>query len=370
MFTRPRKHILLEVLSCLLLLPQVSFTQVNNNSIANRILLTVDEEPFQSSTNQSTVEWECINKKLTERCLIYHNDQWFTFSPPHNGTFYLNISEQLCRKKYGVQVLLIEGNPCETSTYKLLHCESFTNQSDTFIQLSNLRTDTQYLINIDGFLGDVCGFKIQVGNRPNGLPLKSKSLDTLRLTAKREKEVVLLQWKIDEHMADSLNYFEVYRQLSSATKTSKQATIPLHFNALGQRLTEYEFLDSLDVPATYLYSVIGVFHDEKERMLLDEQEVHFSNDSKSVAKQYFSASIPLDYKKKGDVDFLIMNAATGEVLFKQICHACSEQVITLDLTNEVRLGVTRFWIETLHSKTKEQHRYIFYLDKEGKLVRK
>lgn len=353
-----------------LFLSHQAFAQVVNDNISERSSLTLDAAPVFSTTDQSTVEWACINKKLTQKCLIYHNDQWFTFTPPQAGTFYLNVSNQECRKKFGVQVLLIEGNPCETSTYKLLHCESFTNQSDTFIRLDSLQANKSYLINIDGFLGDICGFEIQVATKPKGLPLKANSLDTLNFALRLNENIVTLQWTVDEGLLDSLDYIEVYKQASGDFKNRLLSVIPLQYNALGKVLNEYSKVDTLTKPDTYTYSLIGVFHNNHNRILLDQEKIGFWPRYAVEEKKRYLASVLLDYTKKADIDFLVMNAATDEVLFKRTCTACSNEVVDLDVTSEVLRGVFRFRIELYNTKTKVLKQMIFLLNRKGELVLK
>src|SRR3954465_1716422 len=130
--------------------------QVENNSFKDRIHLVADAPLRHSTTAKATVEWACVNKALTNKCLVYHNDQWFYFTLEAAGNYYLNISGQKCRDKRAVQVLIIEGNPCETPNYRILECVSRGLQSDVFIPLQSLRAKTLYLVNIDGFLGDYC----------------------------------------------------------------------------------------------------------------------------------------------------------------------------------------------------------------------
>lgn len=129
------------------------FGQVSNNNIDARIALGIDGEVFTSTTAQSNVEWQCISKSLTNQCLVYHNDQWFSFEAAVNGRYFLNITGQQCRDKKGIQVLLIEGDPCKTQTYRLLKCVSKLPSEDTYVVLDGIRSGISYLINIDGFLG-------------------------------------------------------------------------------------------------------------------------------------------------------------------------------------------------------------------------
>ena len=73
-----------------------------------------------------------INKELTNKCVIYHNDQWFTSEANIGGTYYLNISSQKRRAAKGIQAIIIEGNSCEDATYKVLHCIPQISQQDVF----------------------------------------------------------------------------------------------------------------------------------------------------------------------------------------------------------------------------------------------
>src|SRR5688572_29456322 len=123
----------------------ISFTisgQVSNNSISSRTELILDAPGTHSTTANSSVEWECVNKSLTNKCLIYHNDQWFHFTPQANGKFFLNISSQQCRDLQGIQVVVIEGNPCEVKTYRILKCIPKVFQDDVFIELDSLLAKT------------------------------------------------------------------------------------------------------------------------------------------------------------------------------------------------------------------------------------
>lgn len=351
----------------LLVLPRLCVAQVGNNTIAERLTLQLNADPLYSTTDHSTVEWQCINKELTERCLIYHNDQWFSFLAPQSGTLFLNIAEQVCKKQFGVQVLVIEGNPCETSSYKLLHCESFTNQSDTFIELDSLKQGTQYLVNIDGFLADICEFTIQLDSKPKGIPLKTKSLDTLQLSASRVQHVVTLTWEMPPTLLDSLNYFDVYRQNKSDFKKERRVQVALRYNTLGKAISLYTYSDTLKEYGMYTYSIVGVFEQEVKRLLLDEQRISFLEEKNLIHKRRFILSVQLESKKKEDIDFLVMNATTGEVLFKRTCITCSNQLLDFDVTKEVVLGVSQFRIESFHTKTRKQHQYMYALDAQGNL---
>src|SRR6218665_2753576 len=116
----------MRIVKCLLFFISASIlpvgAQVPNNQINQRYHLSLNEEPVFSTTSNSSVEWKCINKALTNKCLVYHNDQWFTFAVDKDGTYYINLSGQVCKKKLGTQLILIEGNPCEIKSYRIRRC--------------------------------------------------------------------------------------------------------------------------------------------------------------------------------------------------------------------------------------------------------
>jgi hypothetical protein len=97
--------------------------QVTNNNIQNGSQLVLDAAYTPSSTDHATVEWDCINRSLkaiTHKCLIYHNDQWFTFNATQSGKYYLNIALKRCRDSKGIQAIVLQGNPCITKQYEIL----------------------------------------------------------------------------------------------------------------------------------------------------------------------------------------------------------------------------------------------------------
>lgn len=179
------------------------FGQVSNNRIQNRILLKLDSGWYSSSTSNSDVEWDCVNKALTNKCLIYHNDQWFTIKPSGPGPYYLNISNQECKKLYGVQVVIIEGDPCKTDSYRLKKCIPFTDQSDFHLRLDSLDTNQEYLINIDGYLGDLCQFMIGFSSAPNGLSVDARKLNTVSVFVTQQDSIVSISWNFMTHSSFS-----------------------------------------------------------------------------------------------------------------------------------------------------------------------
>jgi hypothetical protein len=124
----------------------------------------------------------------------------------------------LCRDFRGIQVVVIEGNPCEIKSYRILQCIPKINQDDVFIELDSLKGGMQYLVNIDGFLGDFCEFKIQLSKALRGLPRVVENLDTLGMQASLQGREVTIRWSVHESVAEEIMSFAIYRSASDDQK--------------------------------------------------------------------------------------------------------------------------------------------------------
>ncbi len=338
--------------------------QVSNNNIKDRTELVLDAHPLRSSTANSSVEWQCVNKSLTNKCLIYHNDQWFHFTPQKNGKFFLNISSQKCRDLQGVQVVVIEGNPCEVETYRILKCIPKIYQDNVFIELDSVQANTLYLVNIDGFLKDFCELDIQLSSKPSGLPLQSKHLNALRLKADVNQEIVQIQWHVDQSVHDQISHFELYRLKSGDVKSTLRSTLYTNNNSLGSYNEDYSYTDTLIVRGNYQYKVIGVEKESEDRLLLDQVSIN----SNGLPQKYKWIQIPLSFSKKGDLDISVINPYTDALLYAQTFEYIVPEIFSINLTKFVNQGIKRFWIKIRQVKTKEFRQYTYQINDLGDLV--
>ena len=88
--------------------------QVANDNIENRRVLRA-EELVTSSTTDCTVQRSCVDERLTGKCIEYHNDQWFEFTPTTSGRYFINIGGQKCRDVRGVQLVVLTGQVPESA---------------------------------------------------------------------------------------------------------------------------------------------------------------------------------------------------------------------------------------------------------------
>jgi hypothetical protein len=245
-----------------------SHGQVSNDDINNRSTLTLNAAPMTSTTHDATVEWDCVNKSMTRKCLVYHNDQWFTFTPAHDGRYFINLSVQSCSDLRGIQAIVIEGNPCQVSTYRLVTCIDQIRHAETYIQLDSAHANTPYLINIDGFLEDYCDFTIQFSSKPQGIPVNARSAEALSLTVKKHPSINVLKWRLTSDLMDSIESFEVNRISDDRLSAIQIATVSIISNTRGVAELEYFYRDTISTPVVG-YEILGKMRDER-RILLDK----------------------------------------------------------------------------------------------------
>lgn len=338
--------------------------QVVNNSIRDRLELKLNGQSTPSSTANSTVEWSCINKVLTKKCLVYHNDLWFHFTPPVSGKYFLNLSSQQCKNLFGVQMIVIEGNPCEIKTYKILQCIPKIFQDDAFVQLDSLKANTLYLVNIDGFLGDFCEFNIQFSTRPAGLPQQNTSLDTLNLEAQSNGKLILLKWRANQLLMDDISHFEVHRLKKGEAKSNLTSIISAKGNALGNFVEDYSMYDTLSTSGIYQYKIIGVERNSEGRVFLDQVNIHF----KPTPSKELLVKIPFKFDSKGRVEVFVINKSDNELLDYSVYEYVTPESRSINLTKFFDYGIRNFWIKIRHTKSKELKQFIYSINEDSEPV--
>jgi hypothetical protein len=346
-----------------------SEAQVPNNSISNRLHLGVEGPVLTSSTANASVEWECINKSLTNKCLIYHNDQWFDFSVPSIGKYYLNVSSQSCKERRGVQMVIIEGNPCEIKTYKILACLSQVRQDDVFVALDSLRPGMLYLVNIDGFLGDQCDFKLQLSRNPAGLPLKAEG--TVPGTSQQSPHIKI-RWHVSRDSIDGFEKFIVYKRRKSEPKAVKLEEQTILFNAYGSPLLHYETSDSLKAEGTYTYLVYGVGKMTLVPTLLAQREINYKaprRDLTTVRAQR-TISIKTIFPEKTIFELMVFDNRTGTTLLRSKREFdLTGETIKVDVGEFLDRGVTSFLILLSDPNTREPREFYYHVGINGQLIK-
>jgi hypothetical protein len=341
-----------------------AFAQVSNNNIEDRLQLAFNK-PTHSTTAGASVQWKCINKALTNKCLVYHNDQWFSFNVDKPGNYYINISSQACRDSKGVQMIVIEGNPCQVSTYKILECISQIRTEDVFIELPSLKGNTEYLINVDGFLGDFCEFNIEFSNKPKGLPRIDVNLDTLKIDTRMEQKIVTMKWTIDEGMAKELREFKIVRN------SSVVGELNMGRNAYGVPNLAYEFIDTLKKEGNYKYNIYGVRSSDNIPLLLSQRK--FTLESERVRQKSTAAKVlPLRmmFKEHDLFSLRLYNYDGDHLLWKHDGEAQGEgELFMIDPQPYVEYGLRKFQLLVLDGDGNKVDEIYFRVDGDGVIIK-
>lgn len=345
------------------------YGQSANDNIRERSKLILDDEYTSSSTREATVEWNCINKSLTNRCLTYHNDQWFSFSVARPGKYYLNISSQFCKDDNGIQAIVIEGNPCEINTYKVLQCIPRIRQQDIYIEFDFLKTNVSYLVNIDGFLGDYCTFDIQLSSRASGFSHIAENLDTLDLLAQTKNGIATLTWKLPDEFADDLHRFEVHRYLSGGKKSVLIKSLPPNLNSLGLAQKEYSLIDTLPSDNSFTYEIAGLLKDGR-KVLLDLETVNVHHKVPSTNQHVLDFT--LEYKDGTDLQILLINKSDGRVL-RQSSFPYNKVLDTnqrIFVGEYVKAGIFNFIVRVVNVKAHQKTDLAFLVSPDGVVLEK
>ena len=227
---------------------------VPNDHIANRLPLTVGH-PRESRTDGCTVEWPCVDERLTGRRIDYHNDQWFSFRPPRAGQYFINIGGQQCRDVRGVQlVVLTAGEVCRPGTYTILSATSLGTQDDVFVPLTATEAGQEILLCVDGYLHDFCRFRLSLDTVAVGLPAEpAPPASTTEQTSARR---VALTWRLPAALAAATG-FGVYCRADNAARAERRATVPVRRNAAGAVELAYTAPDTLPAPGRYEYRIVA-----------------------------------------------------------------------------------------------------------------
>jgi hypothetical protein len=329
-------------------LSNVAFSQVINDDIANRVKLELNKS-FSSTTVNCTVEANCIDEQLTGKCIVYHNDQWFYFIADSSGTYFLNLSGQHCRDQLGVQVVVIDGTPCDVSTYKILDCYSAANHDDVFIRLNGLIAGRSYLINLDGYLHDFCSFVVEISNEPKGLPTDIVPGSSARLS--RSKKTNTLEWTISADTAAVTDFFEIWKN-SGQAKSVLAGSVSVERNTRGATRLIYSFQDSSSAVPQH-YKIVGVGDGSRFSIA----DIQVPGDSlQPDNSEMNNIELVLDYRQHSPITILIFDDVSGNLL--QNAHFDFDRKKHSKLLYYVgelrKQGIRAFRIEVINNRDKEK----------------
>jgi hypothetical protein len=341
-----------------------AFAQIANDNIEERLQLDLNK-PIHSSTAGTNVQWKCINKALTNKCLVYHNDQWFQFMVAKAGDYFINIAAQKCRDSKGIQVIIIEGNPCQVSSYKILECISQIRTEDVFVEVPSLKANVQYLVNVDGFLGDFCEFNIELSDKPKGLPRKDVNLDTLKIESRIEQKVVTMKWTLDEKLAQDIREFRIVRNsdVIGAIATGR--------NAYGRAAKDYNFIDTLKDPGVYNYNIYGIRERDEMPLLLSQRKFTVEKPVAFKEKQTIKVlPLRLMFKEHEMFELRLYNYDGDHLLWKHDGEAQGEgELFMIDPQPYVAYGLKKFQLLVLDGDGNRIDEIYFRVASDGSIIK-
>jgi hypothetical protein len=359
------------VFSLCLVAAVIGRAQVNNDRVANRIRLEPDAPPIHTTTAGSTVEWDCLNQALTGKCLVYHNDQWYSFQVKEPQSYFLNLSRLACRGGNGIQVILIEGNPCETRNYRVLQCIRQIKNEEVFVPLGMVTANMTYLIEIDGFDGDHCDFDIQIARRPSGLPMKFEELqksDAAVNVGSQKDSLVNISWRVSPGLVDQLDQFRMYR-LAEGDIVRLERIVPSSRNAYGKPLEAYHLQDTLTTPGDYVYRVVG-FPYSGAPILMTETRISYVKKQKPPP---VSQSIVIDpgFSQRSEYAVRVYESQQLTVIHavNGIFDPAQPAPIEIDMKEFIAKGHRAYMVVLINKTTRETVELYYRVDGRGSVVK-
>ncbi|MFC7666018.1 hypothetical protein ACFQT0_25890 [Hymenobacter humi] len=293
--------------------------QVPNDNIENRQRLRA-EEVVTSSTTGCTVQRDCVDERLTGKCIEYHNDQWFEFTPATSGRYFVNIGGQKCRDVRGVQLVVLTGQPCQPATYRILSCTSLGTQDDVFVTLDSLRAGQPYLLDVDGYLKDFCQFTLQVSTKAAGMPVSYFPPNPTRVLP-TASPVVELRWTLPDSL-DAAPACRVMRREVHQYRSTEVRLVPVQRDTYGRPVLEYVITDTLPGPGIYDYQVVTTRGDTGPAPVRLRQWWYGYGSGSTLPGVATANSavlaLPLrKYPAKSNLSVVITNPGNGQVLLSR-----------------------------------------------------
>lgn len=327
--------------------------QVINDKMEKAIPLDWDT-PHRSSTAECTVDWPCLNTKMTGQCISYHNDQWFIVPDPKPAGFYINIYGQDCRDIQGTQLVAFTGKACEPDTYVPYGCISPSTQDDFNLHIQGNGIPGPLWVNVDGYLHDFCSFTIVVSDKPKGftmnesLPVTTTKKDTLG--------AFIIEWKHIDSI-DVRNYYVYQRAKSEPRFQLKQSYSPHQF-AYGQGEGKYRYIFKPENEEAQYFNVVA---EKTNGSLINIGEYSYSPEYKKRDINFIT--IPLAFRDGTPVSVLIFDKETKKTLKKlKFKYSSSDNnQLRIDVRKYKKKGTMLLGVEVTDLKKNQSRSYQFQL---------
>ncbi|MBL3655479.1 hypothetical protein [Fulvivirga sediminis] len=337
-----------------------SCSQSPNDDMARAQLLEIGKQ-VASNTQNNTVEQACIDESLTDKCIKYHNDQWYFFYTEEFTHLYINIQRQQCRDLLGVQLVVLEGELCAPDTYSIVDCVSLATQDDIYVELKELKAHNRYWLVVDGYLHDFCSFEIELAPEPKGF--SAQQLNMLHnYQSVMEGSHVTLNWSIPDSVLVNSSSTLVYKRAKDVFRYSLLAEVPIKYNAFGTAQKQYSYTDSLKRPGYYYYRLVLQNNSGKK--------YYVAESSYRITESKDKILVPLDCKRDDQIVMEVRDEQGGEPIdiFKFYYSQAEHQPFVLFTETYKKKGIK--YLEIKVANRDDDYVQTYYADLETGLVKK
>jgi hypothetical protein len=212
-------------------------------------------------------------------------------------------------------------------------------------------------VNVDGYLGDFCGFEIQVSRTPKGLPLATPDPVAVPVRADKRENRLTVRWQLPPALADQVIGFQVYRWFTKLPTSALLATVPVPFSSRGGEQLDYQVEDTLREEGRYQYRIVALTGDSSRVLIGQHWEVY---EKPPAAPRDTANSLLLapDCRPNTPLQILVFDALTDRVL-RNIDFTCTGKPFRCDVSKFRQQGIYRYKVRVINLKNRRTNEYYF-----------
>jgi len=257
-----------------------AFSQPLNDACARAIPLEIGKVLRDQDNRLATINETEVPALSPETCIkTYENDLWYTFTTEPGYTHYrVTVEPFACETPAGLQMLIIKTDTCDPATFDYTLCVNPQAIQTLEGFWENPVPGETYLVHVDGFDGNICGFQIGLEGF-NGDPRTENDLrrmyadyghpepdfEEAELISSFENNAVTLNWQADSR--EEIRFFlieeVIYRPRQNSYNGWVQAVVDPVSSVGNAQMVEYSF--TIDKPyideKEYCYQVVKVMSD-------------------------------------------------------------------------------------------------------------
>jgi len=237
------------------------------------------------------------------------------------------------------------------------------------VVLDSLIKDVPYLLNIDGFLGDECGFTIQVADKAAGFPENDRSYQDSHSNIELNDSVIRIATHMGDVESGKISKLLIYKSYLDGQLSLFDSIAPARNNALGEFITDYSYYDTLHSPGAYTYKVFGAQHDTGELLVLGERKILYYGIGNREGIHFIE--LPRALNRSKPITVRLINPPSGQVLENYTRNMESKSAkVQIDFAKYTKAGYRDFVLE-LSNENSDKTELIFYrVTTDGRIIRR